>query len=70
MPPVKFGSIWPCSFRSDMFSSNQKQELLMAAMFVDGSGLNEQSLLRALFRCLLSSLVPFGLAVSTEMRFL
>jgi hypothetical protein len=45
MLPTKFWFIWPSSFREDFFKSdNQKQELPMAAMFVDGSGLNEQSL--------------------------
>ena len=47
-------------------SANQNQDFPMSAMFVDGSELNEQSLLKALFR----SLVPFGLAVSEEMHFL
>jgi hypothetical protein len=45
MLPTKFRFIRPSSFREDLKkSANQKQELPMAAMFVDGSGQNEQSL--------------------------
>ena len=46
MLPTKFQYIWPNSFRGEFFfkSANQKQELPVAAMFVNGSGLNEQSL--------------------------
>jgi hypothetical protein len=46
MLPTKFRFIWPSSFRGeDLFkSANQKQELPVAAMFVNGSGQNEQSL--------------------------
>jgi hypothetical protein len=45
MLPTKFRFIWPSGFRGEDLkkSANQKQELLMAAMFVDGSGQNEQS---------------------------
>jgi hypothetical protein len=32
-----------CSFRPDPLSTNQKQELSVVAMFVNGSGRNEQS---------------------------
>jgi hypothetical protein len=48
MLPTKFRFIWPSGFRGEDFlkSANQKQELPMAAMFVDGSGQNEQSLER------------------------
>jgi hypothetical protein len=37
---------WPSTFRGDDFfkSANQKQELPVVAMFVNGSGQNEQSL--------------------------
>ena len=43
MLPTKFRFIWPCAFRGeDLFkSANQKQELPVAAMFVNGSGQNE-----------------------------
>ena len=34
-------------------SANQKQELPVAAMFVNGSGQNEQSLERTFYRCFL-----------------
>jgi hypothetical protein len=46
MLPTKFRFIWPSGFRGEDFkkSANQKQELPMAAMFVDGSGQNEPSL--------------------------
>jgi hypothetical protein len=46
MLPVKFCLIWPSGFRGEDFqkSANQKQELPMAAMFVNGSGRNEQTL--------------------------
>jgi hypothetical protein len=46
MLPTKFRFIWPSGFRGEDFfkSANQKQELPMAAMFVNGLELNEQSL--------------------------
>ena len=46
MLPTKFRFIWPSSFREEDFktSANQKQELPVAAMFVNGSGQNEQCL--------------------------
>jgi hypothetical protein len=46
MLPTKFRYIWPNSFiREEFFkSANQKQESPVAAMFVNGSGRNEQSL--------------------------
>jgi hypothetical protein len=46
MLSTKFRFIWPSGFRGEDFkkSTNQKQELPMAAMFVNGSQLNEQSL--------------------------
>ena len=42
----KFRFIWTCGFRGEDLkkSANQKQELPVAAMFVNGSGQNEQSL--------------------------
>ena len=44
MHPTKFRFIWPSSFRGEDFkkSANQKQELPVAAMFVNGSERNEQ----------------------------
>jgi hypothetical protein len=43
--PTKFQFIWLSSFREEYLkkSTNQKQELLIAAMFVNGSGCNSQS---------------------------
>ena len=42
MHPTKFRFIWPSGFREDFQkSTNQKQELPVAAMFVNGSGRNE-----------------------------
>jgi hypothetical protein len=50
-------------------STNQKQESPVAAMFVNGSGRNEQYLQRTFHRCFLPSVGSFGQAVSVE-RFL
>jgi hypothetical protein len=40
--PTKFQFIWPCGFRGEYFfkSANQKQELTVAAMFVNESERN------------------------------
>jgi hypothetical protein len=45
MLPTKFQFIWQSSFREEDLkkSANQKEELPMAAMFVNGSELKEQS---------------------------
>ena len=44
MLPTKFQFIWQSGFREDLKKlANQKQELRMVAMFVNGSGQNEQS---------------------------
>ena len=61
MLPTKFRFIWPSGFRGEDFfkSANQKQELPMAAMFVDGLGQNEQSLERTCHRCFLPSFTSF-----------
>jgi hypothetical protein len=42
MLPTKLRCIWHCGFRKEDFSksANQKQELPMAAMFVNRSGQN------------------------------
>ena len=50
-------------------STNQKQELPMAAIFVNGSGRNEQSLQRTSHRCILPSFGSFGKAVLEEKIF-
>jgi hypothetical protein len=49
MLPTKFWFIWPSGFRGEDFfkSSNQKQELPVAAMFVNGS--DKMSKLYSLF---------------------
>jgi hypothetical protein len=46
MLPTMLRFIWPSGFRGEEFkkSANQKQEFPVAAMFVNGSGRNEQSL--------------------------
>jgi hypothetical protein len=46
MLPTKFRYIWPNSFRGEEFlkPANQKQESPVAAMFLNGSGRNEQFL--------------------------
>ena len=47
-------------------SANQKQELPVVAMFVNGSGQNVQSLERTFHRCFLPSFSSFGWGVSEE----
>jgi hypothetical protein len=68
MLPTKFWFIWPTGFRGEELkkSANQKQELPVAAMFVNESGRNEQSLERTCHRCFLQSNRSFGKAVSEE----
>jgi hypothetical protein len=46
MLSTKFWFIWTIAFRREEFkkSANQKQELPVVCMFVNGSGRNEQSL--------------------------
>jgi hypothetical protein len=46
MLPTKFRIIWPSGYTREEFlrSANQKQEVPVVAMFVNGSGRNEQSL--------------------------
>jgi hypothetical protein len=61
MLPTKFQFIWPSGFRGEDFlkSANQKQELLMVAMLVNGSGQNDQSLERTFHRCFQPSFTSF-----------
>jgi hypothetical protein len=63
-----FRFIWQSGFRGEEFkkSNNQKQESPVAAMFVNGSGRNEQSLQRTFYRYFLPSFGSFGKAVSEE----
>jgi hypothetical protein len=72
MLPTKFQFIWPSGFRGEDFfkSANQKQELPMVAMFVNGSELNKQSLLRTFQGCFLQCFGSFGKAASEEKIFL
>ena len=71
MLPTKFRFIWPSGFRGEEFkkSANQKQESPVVAMFVIGSGRNEQSLQRTFHRCFLPSFGSFGQVVSEEKIF-
>ena len=50
-------------------STNQKQEWPVAAMFVNGSGQNDQSLQRIFHRCFLPNFSSFGKVVSEEKIF-
>ena len=71
MLPTQFRFIWPSGFRGEDFfkSSNQKQELTVVAMFVNGSRQNQQSLQRTFHRCFLPSFGSFGHAFSEEKIF-
>jgi hypothetical protein len=62
MLPTKFRFIWPNGFTGEDLkkSANQKQELPMVAMFVDGLGQNEQSLERTFHSGFLPSFTSFG----------
>jgi hypothetical protein len=46
MLPTKFHFIWPSGFRGEDLKklANQKEELPVVAIFVNGSGRNEHSL--------------------------
>ena len=46
MFPAKVGSIWPSSFRGEdvLTLANQKQDLLLAAMFIGRMEANEEAL--------------------------
>ena len=68
MLPTKFQFIWPHGFRGEDLKklTNQKQELPMAAMFVNRSGQIEHILERTFHRCFLPSFTSFGRGVSEE----
>ena len=68
MIPTKFRFIWRSGFRGEDLKklANQKQELPMAAMFVNGSGQNEDSLERTFHKCFLPSFSSFSRGVSEE----
>ena len=63
-----FGSFGKVASEEKIFQkfTNQKQELPVAAMFVNGSGRNQQSLQWTCHRCFLPSFGSFGLANSEE----
>ena len=63
-----FGSFGKAFQRRIFFqkSSNQKQELSMVTIFVNGSGRNEQSQQRTFHRCFLPSFGSIGQTVSEE----
>jgi hypothetical protein len=65
---VKCCFIWKNSFSGEDLDilTNQKQELPMAAMFVNRSGHNEQSLSRTFHRFFLPSFGSFGQAASEK----
>ena len=71
MLPTTLRSIWPSCFIVEDFqkSTNQKQELPVVAMFVNGSGQNQQSLQRTFHRYFLPNFGSFGTAVSEDKIF-
>ena len=71
MLPTTFRSIFPSCFRVEDFykSTNQIKEFPVVAMFVNGSGRNEQSLQSTFHRCFLPSFGSFSKAVSEEKIF-
>ena len=71
MLSIKFRFIWQSGFFIEDFqkSTNQKQELPVVAMFVNGSGRNEQSSQRTFHRCFLPCFGSFGKTVSEEKNF-
>jgi hypothetical protein len=71
MLSTMFWFIWQSGFREDFLEINQSEtRTACAAMFVNGSDLNEQSLSRAFQGYFLPSFDPFGKAASEETIFL
>jgi hypothetical protein len=68
MHPTKFRYIWQSSFRGEDLKkwANQKQELPVAAMFVNRSERHKQSQQRTFHRCFLPSFGTFGQPFSEE----
>ena len=68
MLPTKFRFIWPSGFQGKDFFRNQpiRNKNCVAAMSVNGSGRNEQSLQRTAHRCFLPSFGSFGQTVSEK----
>ena len=73
MLPTRFRFIWHSGFKSEekivQKSTNQKQELPVAAMFINGSERNEHSLQRTFQGCFLPSFGSFDQLVSEEKIF-
>ena len=70
MLPTKFRFIWASDSREELKKlTNQKQESSVAAMFVNGSRRNKQSIQRSFHRCFLRSFGSFEKAVSEEKIF-
>jgi hypothetical protein len=71
MLPTKLRFIWQSGIRGEESNKSaiQKQELPVVAMFVNGSGRNEQYLQRTFHRCFLASFGSFDQAVSEEKIF-
>ena len=64
MLPTMFWFIWQSGFREDFLEINQSEtRIACAAMFVNGSELNEQSLLTAFQGYFLPSFDSFGKVV-------
>ena len=68
MFPTKFQFIWKSGFREEDFYklANQKQELHVAAIFINESERNEQSLQRIFHICFLPCFGSFGQTVSEK----
>ena len=68
MHPTKFRFIWQSGFRGEDFLEINQSEtrIVCGAMFVNGSGRNEQSQQRTFHRCFLPSFGSFGQTVSEE----
>ena len=72
MLTTKLQFIWPSGFRGKYFfykSTNQKQELPVVAIFINGPGQIEQSLQRTFHGCFLLSHGSFGQAISEDIYF-
>ena len=71
MLPTKFRFIWPSGFRREDFLEIDQSEtrIDVAAIFVNQSELNEQSLQRTFQGCFRSNFNSFGKAVAEERSF-
>ena len=68
MLSTKLRFIWPSGFRGEDYqkSTNQKQESPVVAMFVNGSGPNQQSAQSTFHKCFMLSFGSFGKSVSEK----